>query len=1066
MTRSSLLGGATAWRRWATSVLIAWPTVGAATAGAELVPLFPAADDAFRQGFVRVVNHSTIGGTVDIVAVDDAGNKEDDLVLEIGPGETVHFNSDDLEAGNPDKGLSGAAGAGDGDWRLELTSQLDIEVLAYIRTDDGFLTAMHDLVPVSADGHRVAIFNPGSNDEQVSRLRLINPSSTPAAVTIQGTDDRGQRHGSVQVSLDAGTARTLDARELESGGDGLTGALGDGVGKWALTVAADEPIHAMSLLATPTGHLTNLSTVGTPGARTVPLFPSASDASNRQGFLRVINHTDLGGEIQIAAFDDTGKEHGPVTLAIDARAVVHLNSDDLEAGNADKGLSGSTGTGDGDWRLQLTSDLDFEVLAYTRIKPLEGGANADVAGFLTALHDVAPRINNRHRLAIFNPGSNTNQASRLRLVNPDAEATNVTITGIDDRARSPGSEVRVSIPAQGALALSAPQLEAGGVGRDGALGDGHGKWRLVVEADRPILAMSLMESAAGLLTNLSTTPDARRGGANEVAQARFQTDVSESVVQAKCVMCHVQGGRSERTRLVFVTASNPDHLTLNFAAFKDFLVDIEDGATRILDKIQGNDHGGGVQVAAGTEAFADMERFLDVLGESASTVTNKRPRVAFIDDQSLVIGDSVDVTVAVDDGDEMNMTTVQASVPENCVAALSTTDETLTLTGLMAGSVTVTVTATDDSGADNATSAARTFTVEVRHPVAPEWALPRTAAAEVGVSTCAVADVLDHVFTDQALQAALLLRNGQVVGERYADGYGVEDLVTSWSVAKSIYSAAIGIAIDEGHIESLDQKASDFLDEWLDTDKEDITIRNLLEMRAGFANANVFIQADQTQFSLDQPLINEPGSTFLYSNNNSQLFEPLLRRATGVNAHLWLTDKILKPLGIDESAIGLWLDPTGVNPLTYCCIDMRADDFARIGALFANGGAWNGETVISAGYVDSSLAARVGWYGLQWWVLNSTYFRGVEPPIDLSAAHGLDGQHIFVWRDEGIVLVVFTKYVHDASQGYVLSFLNYPNTCDGRNSCSWSEGSPVQTYNEYELLWHMAALPLPQESSD
>ena len=1062
MTGGSSTCGATRWRRWAASVVIAWPTVGSVTARAELVPLFPAADDEFRQGFVRVVNHSTAGGMVNVVAVDDAGNEKDDLVLGIGPGETVHFNSDDLERGNPDKGLSGAAGAGDGDWRLELTSHLDIEVLAYIRTGDGFLTAMHDTVPVSADGHRVAIFNPGSNDKQVSRLRLINPGSTPAAVTIQGTDDDGQPRGSVEMSLDPGTARTLNARELEAGGDGLTGALGDGVGKWTLAVAADEPIHVMSLLATPTGHVTNLSTVGAPGSRTVPLFPSASDASNRQGFLRVINYSDLGGEIQIAAFDDTGTEHGPVALSIAAREVVHLNSDDLEAGNADKPLSGSTGAGAGDWRLQLTTDLDIEVLAYTRIKPSEDGANADVEGFLTALHDTAPVINNRHRIAIFNPGSNTNQASRLRLVNPGAEETTVTITGIDDQGRAPGSEVRVSIPAHGALALTAAELESRAAGRDGALGDGRGKWRLVVEADRAILAMSLMESPAGLLTNLSTTPDERRIGANEAAQVRFQTDVSASVVQAKCILCHVQGGQSERTRLVFVPASNPDHLTLNFAAFKDFLVDIEDGATRILDKIQGNDHGGGVQVAAGTEDFGNLERFLDVLREAASAVANKRPRVAFIDDQVVVIGDSVDVTVAVDDGDEMGMTMVQASVPENCVAALSTTDQTLTLTGLLAGRVTVAVSATDDSGADNAASAERTFTVEVRHPEAPDWALPRAAPDAIGVSTCAAADVLDHVFTDRAVQAALLLRNGQVAVERYADGYGVDDLVTSWSVAKSFYSAAVGVAIDEGHIESLDQKASDFFDEWLDTDKEDVTIRNLLEMRAGFGDASIFVQTDQSQFALDQPLVRVPDSMFQYSNNTSQLFEPLLLRATGMNAHLWLTEQILKPIGIDATAIGLWLDPTGVNPLTYCCIDMRADDFARFGVLFANSGTWDGETVVSADYVDTSLAARVGWYGLQWWVLNTTYYRGFEPPIKaVSAAHGLEGQHIFVWPDEGIVLVVFTKYVHEASQGYVLSLTNFPNTCTGRNSCPGTTEPPVPTYSEYDLLGHMASLPLP-----
>ena len=1058
MTGFSLTCGAPRWRRWATSVLIAWPTVGAVPAGAELVPLFPAASDEFRQGFVRVVNHSTVGGTVDIVAVDDAGNAQDDLALAIGPGETMHFNSDDLENGNTNKGLSGAAGAGDGDWRLELTSRLDIEVLAYIRTEDGFLTAMHDTVPVSADGHRVAIFNPGSNDRQVSRLRIINPGSTPATITIQGTDDRGQPRGSVEMALDASTARTLDARELEAGGDGSSGKLGDGVGKWTLAVDADEPIHAMSLLATPTGHLTNLSTVPARGSRTVPLFPSASDPSNRQGFVRVINHTDLGGEIQIAAFDDGGIEHGPVTLSIDAREVAHFNSDDLEAGNADKGLSGSTGSGEGDWRLELTTDLDIEVLAYTRIKPDEDGANADVAGFLTAMHDLAPQVDNRHRVAIFNPGSNANQASRLRLVNPGIEGATVTIAGIDDRGRSPGSDVQVSIPAQGALTLAAAELESEAVGREGALGDGQGKWRLVVEADRPILAMSLMESAAGLLTNLSTTPDERRSGANEAAQTVFQTRVSDAIVQAKCVACHVRGGESERTRLVFAPASNPEHLTLNFAAFKDFLVDIEDGEARILEKIQGHDHGGGVQVAAGSEDFGNMDRFLDLLGEAADAVTNKRPRIAFIEDRVLVIGDSLDLTIDVTDGDELDTHSVDADVPENCVAELAASDETLTLTGRLAGRIEATVTVTDDSDEDNATSAARSFMIEVRHPAAPDWALPRVAPAEVGVVACAVADVLDHVFTDAALQAALLLRDGEVVGERYAEGYGVEDLVTSWSVAKSIYSAAVGVAIDEGHIDSLDQKASDFFDEWLDTDKEDITIRNLLEMRAGFADSNVFIQVDQTQFSLDQPLVNTPGSTFLYSNNNSQLFEPLLRRATGMNAHEWLTNRILKPIGVDETAIELWLDPSGSNPLTYCCIDMRADDFARFGVLFANGGAWEGETVIAEDYVDTSLAARVGWYGLQWWVLNSIYHLGTEPPIDTSAAHGLDGQHIFVWPAEAIVLVVFTKYEHEASQGYVLSLLNYPNTCSARNSCPGTVGQQVPTYNEYDLLRHMAAL--------
>ena len=170
MTGFSLRDGAACRRRWAMRLLIATTSTAAVTSTAALVPLFPRASDDFRQGFVRIVNHSTIPGEVTIMAVDDAGTEKGPVALAIGAGETAHFNSDDLEAGNPAKGLTGATGAGDGDWRLELRSPLDIEVLAYIRTEDGFLTAMHDRAPVSVAGHRVVIFNPASNDNQASRF--------------------------------------------------------------------------------------------------------------------------------------------------------------------------------------------------------------------------------------------------------------------------------------------------------------------------------------------------------------------------------------------------------------------------------------------------------------------------------------------------------------------------------------------------------------------------------------------------------------------------------------------------------------------------------------------------------------------------------------------------------------------------------------------------------------------------------------------------------------------------------------------------------------------------------
>ena len=230
--------------------------------GPALVALFPSASDPLgREGFVRVINRSGEAGEVSVEAIDDSGAVLGTTALSIGGGATAHFNSSDLENGNPEKGLSGGVGSGAGNWRLLLDSELEFEVLSYIRTGDGFLTAMHDVAP-SVDGeYRVAIFNPGRNPRQVSGLRLVNPGDEDAEVTIAGTDDSGASPASeVSLGIPAGKSVTLTALQLETGGEGLTGALGEGMGKWRLRVRSDRPIVVMSLLESPTGHLTNLST--------------------------------------------------------------------------------------------------------------------------------------------------------------------------------------------------------------------------------------------------------------------------------------------------------------------------------------------------------------------------------------------------------------------------------------------------------------------------------------------------------------------------------------------------------------------------------------------------------------------------------------------------------------------------------------------------------------------------------------------------------------------------------------------------------------------------------------
>ena len=190
------------------------------------------------------------------------------------------------------------------------------------------------------------------------------------------------------------------------------------------------------------------------------------------------------------------------------------------------------------------------------------------------------------------------------------------IEGIDDEGASPGGAVVLSLGAGESRTVSAQALESG-QGVSGALGTGEGKWRLVVNADRPIEVMSLLSSPTGHLTNLSTAP----GSAVDTQTAAdvFRAHISGPVVQSRCIHCHVEGGRSGHTRLVFALSTNPEHDALNLATFERFIAEVDDGASRILNKIQGVAHGGGVQVAADTEEFADMQRFLRLLGEEVSS---------------------------------------------------------------------------------------------------------------------------------------------------------------------------------------------------------------------------------------------------------------------------------------------------------------------------------------------------------------------------------------------------------------------------------------------------------------
>ena len=540
-----------------------------ARATEHTLPLLPPAGHP-QQGLVRVINHSPGSGTVVIEGIDDSGQWYGPVTLELGAYETANFNSNDLETGSSSKGLTGSLGNGQGNWRLTLKSELEIEASAYILSQGGFLSAIDEVARKIAERgvitHHVPIFNPGSNRFERSILRVLNRTGETVIVRIAGRDDNGMpgSGGEVEVRVPAHATRMLTSQELESGGSEFNGRLGDGEGRWQLFVTGDGDIEAMSLMMSRTGHLTNLSSTGlrqiqaeatrvsamhqsqaqTTAKQVLPMFRPAGHA--QQGLARIINHSPSSGAVSIEGIDDMGKRHGPITLELKARETAHFNSDDLERGNSARGLLAGLGNGEGDWRLELQTDLNIEPSAYIRGE----------GGLLSAMHTVVRTISvgsgTVHHVPIFNGGSNRYHRSVLRIINLADETAVVAVTGRDEEGQgAPSGEVRLSLAPATARTLTAQQLEDGGHGLIGRLGKASDTWQIFVATNASIEVMNLVQTPMGHLTNLSR----RRDFAGDSNRLIVASTAPARVRPLQTITLEVPNGLSESDHVVVLDLS-------------------------------------------------------------------------------------------------------------------------------------------------------------------------------------------------------------------------------------------------------------------------------------------------------------------------------------------------------------------------------------------------------------------------------------------------------------------------------------------------------------------------------
>ena len=259
----------------------------------------------------------------------------------------------------------------------------------------------------------------------------------------------------------------------------------------------------------------------------------------------------------------------------------------------------------------------------------------------------------------------------------------------------------------------------------------------------------------------------------------------------------------------------------------------------------------------------------------------------------------------------------------------------------------------------------------------------------------------------------MIIKNGKIIGEEYADGYSDISHGTSWSMAKSYYAALIGIAIEKGEIDSLDDHVGKYLDYYND-ERSKITIRDLLDMSSGLdfpdhEHEKMFFQTNHLEYAKAVGVEKDAGLKWEYNNVNSMIIGDILFSVTGIKADKLLSERIFEPIGVKDYK--LWKDESG-NVLTYCCVDMSAQEYSKFGLLFARNGNWNGRQIIPKNFIDETF--RVVWgfspdspkrgYSLHWWI--SKY----DDDSKIFNTSGKFGQYTFVDRDNDIVFTRITKY--------------------------------------------------------
>jgi CubicO group peptidase (beta-lactamase class C family) len=285
---------------------------------------------------------------------------------------------------------------------------------------------------------------------------------------------------------------------------------------------------------------------------------------------------------------------------------------------------------------------------------------------------------------------------------------------------------------------------------------------------------------------------------------------------------------------------------------------------------------------------------------------------------------------------------------------------------------------------------------------------------------------LDDAFSEpgpdklRRTRAVIVVHDGRIVAERYAEGFNKHSKLIGWSMTKSITNALVGILVKQGKLK-IDEATQ--VKAWANDDRKIITLNDLMHASSGLeweenyggpsgATNMLFKKKDMGIYAAEAPLAHKPGEVFYYSSGTTNIISRIIRETIGdENYYRFPYEALFYKIGM----LNTTLEPDAGGTFVGSSYSFApARDWARFGLLYLNDGVWNGERILPEGWVKYTTTpakgADRGQYGAQWWLNagapgNPALRYYPDAPTDLYWADGFEGQNVFIIPSQKLVVV-------------------------------------------------------------